>query len=140
MDNFIPTGRTVRQGQPVQPVPAVSEETASLVSIGQYLLLIGAIIDITTKNDRLSIFAASVKLLAIGLFITAAFREIREQQISPGSTTAANREKIIGSLTSLAAALILFDALLREVRIRRATGIAQLSIPVSVGGTGAFAL
>jgi hypothetical protein len=70
MDNFT-SGAT-----PIQPVPAVSPETAIFVSIAQYLLVIGGIIDITnsSKSDQISIFAAFVKLLAIALLILAAFR------------------------------------------------------------------
>jgi hypothetical protein len=134
MNNFI------FGNQPIQPVPAVSQETATLVKIGQYLLVAGAIIDITTTNDQVLIFGAFIKLIAIALFINASLREAREQQIAPGVTTSANKEKIAGSLITAVAALFLTDALLRESAIRRATGVAQPTFLPAVGGTGAFSV
>lgn len=119
-------------------VPPVSEQTRTAVRIGQYLLLSGTFIDVTTRDDQILIFGAYLKLIAIGLFIYASFREAREQQIAPGVTTAANRMKIIGSLITLIAALTLTAALLRESVTRRATGLVQPSISPAVGGTGAF--
>lgn len=93
---------------------------AELVTIINYLLLIGSIIPVLTEEDNLIIASTFIKLIAGFLSIGAALIESKEQEIAPGITTPLNRMEITGSIISIIGALILTYVLLSETALRRA--------------------
>ncbi len=93
---------------------------AELVNAVNYLLLIGAIPPVVSKEDNSIITSAFIKLIAGFLAIGATLVESREQQLAPGVTTPLNNLKTTGSVISIVGALILTYVLLSEISLRRA--------------------
>jgi hypothetical protein len=122
----------------ITSVQPVSEETARLVRIAQYILIATAFVNLTTKDDDILVLSAYANIAAVILLIVAVNREAKEQEIAPGVTTPANRLKIIGTAVSLISNLVLTAALLKEVAIKKQTGVEQAFLPPAQTSTGAF--
>ena len=117
---------------PVQQERAGTAEA----TLASRLLLTASIIVNVLEGDNFLIIASVLSVAAGLLTIKAAKLEAVEQQIAPGVTTFANGLKLIGSHTGLFVSIILLWALLIEVSIKQATGVAAQ--PTLAGSLGAF--
>jgi len=106
-------------------------------SLASKLLLIGAIIVNTIKEDNMLILASVLNVIAVLLLRKAAFLEADEQQIAPGVTTFANNLKLIATPLSVISSVLLLWALLIEVSLKQPiTGISPA--PAAAGSSGAI--
>ncbi len=120
-----------------QAAPAQRERAGTAeADLASRLLLISSIIVNVVEGDNFLILASLISITAGILTIKAAYLESAEQQIAPGVTTFANGLKIIGSNLSIVVSLLLFWALIIEVRIKQTEPVA--AEPLLAGSLGAF--